>query len=445
MKVLILGSGVIGVTSAYYLQRLGHEVVVLDRLAAPAQATSFANAGQVSWGYASPWAAPGIPFKALRWLFDPHAPLVLRFRADPAMWRWLLAMVRECTAERYAINKARMLRVARYSQRCLEAMREETGIRYDDGQHGTLQVFRTAEMMDKAGADIEVLRRFGIPYSVLTREECLAVEPGLRWAADKIAGGLHLPGDETGDCHMFTTRLAELLQQRGVVFRTGVEVTRLVGAGDRIAGVVVDGRLETADTYLVAAGVWSTELVAPLGIRLPVHPVKGYSATLTIDDPEAAPRSTIMDEAHKVALTRLGNRIRAAGTAELAGFDTTIRPERREMIRHVVEDLFPRASRGAEISYWTGLRPMTPDGTPIIGATPYRNLFLNTGHGTLGWTMACGSGSVVADLISGVEPPIEADDLSVARYTRSRWSGPAARPAVPSPAGGGNGLVGLSG
>lgn len=428
MRVLILGGGVIGVASAYYLHRLGHEVVVVDRLAEPGRGTSFANAGQISWSYASPWAAPGIPVKALRWMFDAHAPLVLRFRADPAMWRWLLAMLRECTSERYALNKGRMLRLARYSQACLAALRADTGISYDEGQGGTLQLFRTPEMMDKAAADVEVLRRFGIPYAALTRDGCLSVEPGLRWATDRFAGGLHLPGDETGDCHLFTTRLARHLERQGVVFRMGAQVKHLIGDGDRIAGVFVDGRVVQADAYLVAAGTGSPALVAPLGIRLPVQPVKGYSATLPAEDPEAAPRSTIMDEAHKVAVTRLGDRIRVAGIAEFAGFDTTVRAERYRTLHRVVDDLFPRAARSSQATYWAGLRPMTPDGTPIVGATPYRNLFLNTGHGTLGWTMACGSGSLVADLISGVEPAIEADDLSLARYGRHRTG---KRPALP--------------
>jgi D-amino-acid dehydrogenase len=416
VKVAVLGGGVIGVTTAYYLQSEGHEVVVFDRQPAPGLETSYANAGQVSWGYAAPWAAPGIPLKAVRWLFERHAPLVLRPRWDPALWRWLASMLRHCTASHYEMSKHRMLRLARYSQASLAQLRRDVGIRYDDRQRGTLQLFRTPRAMDRAAADMEVLRQFQVPHALLTREQCLAVEPGLRRAAEKIAGGLHLPADETGDCHEFTWCLASLAERSGVTFEMGRTVQRLEAEGDRIAGVVVDGRRETADAYVVALGSYSPELLAPLGIRLPVYPVKGYSATIGIEDPEAAPVSTVMDEAHKVAVTRLGDRIRAAGIAELAGFDLGLHPERCRTIRHVVEDLFPQVGPISEMRYWAGLRPMTPDGPPILGPTPYRNLHLNTGHGTLGWTMACGSGRVVADFVSGRESVIQTADLTLERY-----------------------------
>jgi D-amino-acid dehydrogenase len=279
--------------------------------------------------------------------------------------------------------------------------------------------------MNRAAADIEVLRRFGVPHALLTREQCIAVEPGLWRTADKIVGGLHLPMDETGDCHDFTWRLASLLEGRGVAFELGRNVQRLEADGQRVAGIVVDGRRETADAYVVALGSHSPALLAPLGIRIPVYPVKGYSATLCIEDADSAPISTVMDEAHKVAVTRLGNRVRAAGIAELTGFDLALDPARCRTIRHVVEDLFPDAGPIEEMRYWTGLRPMTPDGPPILGPTPYRNLHLNTGHGTLGWTMACGSGQIVADLVAGREPDIQAADLTLARY------GAAGRGAMP--------------
>lgn len=400
MKVAVLGGGVIGVTTAYYLQQSGHDVVVYDRQHAAGMETSFANAGQISWGYASPWAAPGTPLKALAWLFERHAPLVLRLSADPALWRWLGGFLRNCTASRYAVNKSQLLRVARFSHQCLAALRRETGIRYDELQLGTLQIFRDDAAMATAARDAEVLRRLDVPHQLMDRAACIAVEPALARVADKIAGGLHLPGDETGDCHRFTHELARILRMRGVEFRLDSIVERLETGKHGIARIVVAGRPETADAYVVALGSHTPRLLRPIGIRLPVYPVKGYSATLAIADPAAAPRSTVMDERHKVAITRLGDRIRAAGIAELAGYDLALRPAQCRTVRHVVEDLFPQAGPIDEIAYWTGLRAMTPNGIPVIGSTAIENLFVNTGHGTLGWTLACGTGQIVANVVS---------------------------------------------
>jgi D-amino-acid dehydrogenase len=409
MRVAVMGGGVIGITTAYYLHQSGHDVVVYDRQNAVGMETSFANAGQVSWGYASPWAAPGTPLKALAWLFERHAPLVLRPSADPALWRWLASFLRNCTAARYANNKSQLLRLARFSHQGLVALRRETGIRYDDLQLGTLQLFRDEAAMAASARDAEVLRGLGVAHALLDRAGCIAAEPALARVADKIAGGLHLPGDETGDCHKFTAELARILRLRGVELRLGAAIERLEPGRRGIAHAVVDGRPEMADAYVVALGSHAPRLLRSAGISIPVYPVKGYSATLAIADPAAAPRSTVMDERHKVAITRLGNRIRAAGIAELAGYDLALRPAQCRTVRHVLEDLFPQAGPIDEIAYWAGLRAMTPNGVPVVGRTALGNLFVNTGHGTLGWTLACGTAQIVANVVSqrgaAAEPP----------------------------------------
>ena len=416
MKVIVLGSGVIGTSAAFYLAHAGHEVTVVDRQRAPALETSHANAGEVSPGYSAPWAGPGVPVKAIQWLLMHHRPLVIRPRLDPAMWRWGLAMLRNCTAARYRVNKTRMLRLAEYSRDCLRALRRDTGIAYDERSLGTLQLFRTQKQLDGIGKDVAILKDFGVPYTVLDRAGYVAVEPALAAVQQKFVGALRLPDDETGDCFKFTQNLAALAAQAGATFRFGVRIDGLERDGARIAGVRTDAGTVTGDAYLVALGSYSPLLVRPLGLALPVYPVKGYSITVPITDPAHAPESTIMDETHKVAVTRLGDRIRVGGTAELAGYDLTLHESRRATLEHVVTDLFPRGGDVARAEFWTGLRPMTPDGTPVVGPTPLPNLFLSTGHGTLGWTMAAGSGRVIADVISGREPEIDLDGLTLARY-----------------------------
>ena len=418
MKVVVLGAGVIGVTSAWQLARAGHEVTVIDRQPEAALETSFANAGEISPGYASPWAAPGIPMKALRWMFQEHAPLILRPRADLAQIRWLMQVLGNCTAEAYAVNKARMVRLAEYSRDCLTEIRAETGIAFDERQKGTLELFRSQKQMDAAAKDLEVLRAGGVRFDLLDPEGCLAVEPGLRAARDRIAGGLRLPGDETGDCFKFTQGLGALAERLGVRFLFGTSIDRLTVSGGRITSVATSLGEITADAFVVALGSHSPALVRPLGLKLPVYPVKGYSITVPITDESRAPVSTVMDEAHKVAITRLGDRIRVGGMAEVTGFDLSLGERRRRTLVHSVEDLFGGAGDQARATFWAGLRPMTPDGTPVVGGTPIPNLFLNTGHGTLGWTMAAGSARVLTDLVCGRTPEIESADLGYDRYLR---------------------------
>lgn len=416
MKVLILGSGVIGVTSAYYLARAGHEVTVVDRQPEPALETSFANAGEVSPGYSSPWAGPGVPVKAVKWLLMKHGPLVIRPKLDPVMWVWLLKMLRNCTSARYAVNKSRMIPIAEYSRDALRDLRRDIGIQYDERSQGTLQLFRYQAQLDGTAEDIAVLKQYGVPFEVLSREGCIAVEPALAGVKEKFVGGLRLPQDETGDCHMFTQSLARHAQALGVRFLFNTGIDRIVTEGARVSGVATSAGLLQADAYVLALGSWSSRLVAPLGISLPVYPVKGYSITVPIKDASGAPESTVMDESYKVAITRLGDRIRVGGTAEISGYSDKLYDARRATLDHSLTDLFPRGGDLAKATFWSGLRPMTPDGPPVIGRTHYANLHLNTGHGTLGWTMSCGSGRVLADMLSGRKPDIDVSALSVERY-----------------------------
>lgn len=416
MRVLILGAGVIGVTSAWYLAKAGHEVTVVDRQPGPGLETSFANAGQVSPGYAAPWAAPGVPLKALRWLFMRHRPLVIWPLPDPALARFLAGMLRNCTNAAYRTNKARMMRLADYSRDCLIDLRAETAIAYDGRQRGTLQLFRTQAQLDHVGADLAVLNTAMVPYDLLDRAGCIAAEPALARAAAPIAGGLRLPDDETGDAHLFTCALAALAEAAGVRFRYDTTARSLLTEGGRVVGADTSGGPIRADRTVVALAAYSPALLRPLGIDLPVYPVKGYSLTIPIADPDAAPVSTVMDETYKVGITRLGDRIRVGGTAELAGFSHRLRGARRATLVRSVADLFPHGGDPAAGQFWTGLRPMTPDGTPIVGPTRIEGLFLNTGHGTLGWTMACGSGRLLADLISGRRPNIAYEDFALSRY-----------------------------
>ncbi len=416
MNIIVLGSGVVGTTSAYFLAQAGHRVTVIERQSGAGLETSFANAGEISPGMAAPWAAPGVPRKALGWLFARHSPLVVRARLDPAMWCWMARMLMNCSAQRYEINKTRMVRLAEYSRDRLVELRGATGIAYDERSQGTLQVFRDQRQLDEAAHDIAVLRRYGVPHALLDVAGCEQAEPALARVRGSILGGLRLPGDETGDCFKFTQALAAMAAGLGVTFRNGVQIVRLHSEGDRISGVLTSQGELKADAYVMAMGSYSPLLLAPLGVRIPVYPVKGYSITIPVTDAAGAPESTVMDETYKVGITRLGERIRVGGTAELTGYDLRLRPARKATLEHALTDLFPHGGDLSQASFWCGLRPMTPDGTPVIGPTRYRNLFLNTGHGTLGWTMSCGSARVLADIVSGKTPEISLEGLLMDRY-----------------------------
>ncbi|WP_224993639.1 D-amino acid dehydrogenase [Acinetobacter pittii] len=418
MRVIVLGSGVIGVASAYYLAQQGAEVTVLDRQSGPAEETSFGNAGQISPGYSTPWAAPGIPFKAVKWMFQHHAPLAINL--DGSMWQlqWMAQMLKNCNPQSYAVNKERMMRVAEYSRDCLRELRKDTGINYENRAKGTLQLFRKEAQMEAVQRDISVLEECGVSYELLNGNELGRVEPALANAQDKLVGGLHLPNDETGDCYLFTNALAQIAKELGVNFQFNQNVEKLIVEGDEIKGVQVNGKVLTADRYVLAFGSYSRDFLKPLDLQLPVYPVKGYSLTIPIVDPAFAPQSTVLDETYKIAITRFDQRIRVGGMAELSGFNLGLNEDRRATLQMVTQDLFPGGDM-AQASFWTGLRPMTPDSTPIIGATRFKNLFLNTGHGTLGWTMACGSGKLISDIVLNHKTDISTDGLSIQRYSQA--------------------------
>jgi D-amino-acid dehydrogenase len=416
MKVLIMGAGVIGVSTAYELVKAGCDVSVVDRQPAAGLETSFANAGEISPGYASPWAGPGVPLKAVQWMLDKHGPLVVHPRLDPLMWRWMLQTLFNCTSRRYTLNKSRMVPIAEYSRDCLRRLRADTGISYDHRSQGTLQLFRKQSQLDSVDKDITVLREYGVRFELLDRNGCIRAEPALGGAPASFVGGLLLPDDETGDCHLFTQRLMTMAQEAGVRFIANTRIESVTTEGDRVTAVVTDSGTMTADAYVMALGSFSPLLLRPIGIDIPVYPVKGYSITVPLTDDSGAPQSTVMDETYKVAITRLGDRIRVGGTAELSGYRVELSPERRITLERSLRDLFPRGGDIGGASFWSGLRPMTPDGPPIIGPTRYSNLHLNTGHGTLGWTMACGAARITADRLLGRPSEIPTEGLSLERY-----------------------------
>ena len=417
MKIIVLGAGVIGVRTAWYLKQSGHEVTVIDRASGPAMETSFANAGQLSYGYTTPWAAPGIPFKAAKWMMKPHSPLI--FRPDGTMYqlKWMMQMLKNCETQHYTLNKERMVRVSEYSREMFARLEQETGLNFEGRHRGTLQIFRTEKEVAASMKDREVLAEYSVPFQALTAQECLQYEPALGHAVHKLAGALHLPNDSTGDCYLFTNRLADLCKQKGVEFLYDHTIERFDSVGNYICAVYANGQRFEADHFVCALGSFSRSAVLELGLDVPIYPVKGYSLTIPITDSNAAPVSTVLDETYKVALTRFDNRIRVGGMAELSGYELKLNQKSRETLELVVNELLPGSGDLSKASLWTGLRPMTPDSTPIIGKSVYENLTLNTGHGTLGWTMSLGSGKITADIVSGVTPEIKVDDLALSRYS----------------------------
>lgn len=415
MEVVVLGSGVVGLTSAWYLSQAGFSVTVIDRQARAAEETSFANAGQISYGYSSPWAAPGIPAKAIKWLFEQHAPLKIKPSISPELMQWAGKMLLNCQLDKYRINKARMLTVANRSRDCLAKLNQQYQLDYQGRSQGTLQIFRTNAQLTAVEKDIKLLEESGTRFELMDNKQCLAQEPGLSHMQGELVGGLYLPDDQTGDCYLFCQQLQQMAQQAGVKFLFNTQIDALLTEKNRVVGITTNQGTITADHYVVAMGSYSKHLLAPFGIDLPVYPVKGYSLTLPVIDEQHAPHSTIMDETYKVAVTRFNERIRVAGTAELAGFDTALPDKRLATLNHVVSQLFPHGVDFNQAEYWSGFRPMTPDGTPIIGQTSLTNLYTNTGHGTLGWTMACGSAEILTEIIASQGKQAQ-PELSVARY-----------------------------
>ncbi len=416
MRVTVLGAGVVGVCSAYYLVRAGHAVTVVDRRPGPALETSFANGGQISVNHATPWATPTTPWKALKWLGRNDAPLLFHLRADPALAAWSLRFLANCTRRRMLVNIERALRVALYSRGELARLRTATGIEYDALTRGILHIFRNRRDYEEALPQVEPMSRLGCVRRIVDAEACVAIEPALSGVRDRLVGGIFSPDDESGDAHAFTVRLAEIAAGLGVACRYGVRIRRLVAVGGRIDRIETDAGDIGGDAFVVALGSYSPLFVKPLGIRLPVYPAKGYSVTIPVAADGGAPTVSLIDDEFKMVYSRLGGRLRIAGTAEFAGYDDSVTAARARFLLDTARGLFPRCGDPDKAEFWAGLRPSTPDGVPVIGPTRYPNLFLNTGHGTLGWTMACGSGRLVADIVSGATPAIPVDGLGVERF-----------------------------
>ncbi|HDR9851145.1 TPA: D-amino acid dehydrogenase, partial [Burkholderia multivorans] len=428
MHVIVLGAGVIGVATAWHLREAGCDVTVVEREADVAQATSLGNAGVIAPGYVTPWAAPGMPGKILKYLFKPASPLIFRPTLDRAQWRWIARWLRECEFERFRVNKQRMQRIAYYSRACLHAFRERHPFDYG-ASRGYLQLLRGAFDVEMAQPALKVLRDAGIAFRELDAAGRTAIEPGLRWARQAPVGGIYLPDDEAGDCARFTRELRALCEANGVTFRLRTELRALDVAGGRVRGARIaardlrdDGHRTrddaplAADAVVVALGVDSARLLRPYGIDVPLYPVKGYSATLAVVDDEKAPRAALMDESLKTAITRFGPTLRVAGTAELGSRHAALRQQALDTLMKVLDDWFPQAADRGSARFWVGRRPMTPDGPPLLGASGIDGLWLNVGHGSTGWAMSMGSGKVLADLVTGRTPEIDLSGLTLARY-----------------------------
>ncbi|MGE5465952.1 MAG: D-amino acid dehydrogenase [Ignavibacteria bacterium] len=408
MRIAVLGAGLIGVASAWYLAEDGHEVTVVDRQPDAALETSFANGGQISTSHAEPWANPAAPWQALKWLGREDSPLLWRLRADPAQWDWGLRFLAQCTPGRTHDNIVAILRLALDSRARLGVLRSQLGLEYDQLTRGILHFYTDEAVFERALPQAALMREYGCQRVPKTAAECLAIEPALRESRVPIVGGTYTESDESGDARKFAQALARRSAERGVSFRYGETVAGIEAEGDRVAGVrLANGARIAADAYVVALGSYSPLLLKPLGVKLPVYPAKGYSVTLPLAPEAPAPTVSLTDDGHKIVFSRLGDRLRIAGTAEFTGYDTSVNPVRCEAIVQRVRALFPRVAEAGAPELWAGLRPATPGNVPTVGRARLRNLYVNTGHGTLGWTMACGSGKLVADLVGGRAPEID--------------------------------------
>jgi D-amino-acid dehydrogenase len=412
MNVVVLGAGLLGIASAHYLRQQGHSVVVVDRQATPGAETSFANGGQISVSHAEPWANPSAPLKVLQWLGKEDAPLLFRLRADLRQWAWGLQFLRECTPARTRHNIAQIVRLGTYSRDTLQQLRRDLGLEYDQRAQGILHFYTNAKEFEAAEAPARQMRELGCDRRVISADEAVRLEPALAQVRDRLAGATWTAEDESGDANRFTRELAACCEAAGVEFRMSHTITALREAGGAIDHVEVtdaQGCFQRirGDAYVLAMGSFSPLLAKPLGIRLPIYPAKGYSVTMPVADASKAHQVSLTDDEFKLVFSRLGDRLRIAGTAELNGYDRDLSRVRCEAIVRRVEALFPGAGDASRAQFWTGLRPATPSNVPIIGRSKLPNLFLNTGHGTLGWTHACGSGKSLARIVSGLEPEID--------------------------------------
>ena len=412
MRGSVLGAGVVGVTSAWYLAADGHEVTVIERQQLPARETSFANGGQISVSHAEPWANPRAPLKALKWLAREDAPLLWRLRADPAQWAWGLRFLRECTAARARANVGAIVRLGLASRAALRSLRQELALEYDHLERGILHFYTDPREFGDALPQAALMREFGCDRVPRTAAECLAIEPTLADSLVPVVGGTYTAGDESGDARRFTETLAQHATARGVRFRFGETVTDPLREGDRLVGVrLASGERVHADMTVLALGSFSPLLLRPLGLRLPVYPAKGYSATLALPEGALAPMVSLTDDGHKIVISRIGQSLRVAGTAEFNGYDTSLNPARCAALLRRTREIFPALAAVADVEYWAGLRPATPGNVPLIcnmRAAGLAGLWLNTGHGTLGWTLACGSARLLADLVAGRDPGLDA-------------------------------------
>jgi probable D-amino acid dehydrogenase subunit len=412
VQVIVMGAGVVGVATAWYLQQAGHEVTVLERNAQAACETSFGNGGQISVSHAEPWANPSAPLKLLKWLGREDAPLLFRLRADPQQWRWGLQFLRECTAARTRHNMLQLVNLGTYSRASLQALREQTGIQYDHLTKGIMHFYTSQQDFDEALEPARIMREMGCEREVITPDRVVEIEPALASAKHLLAGATFTPADESGDVNLFTTRLAALAAGEGVQFRFGVRVQKLLATGAGMQGVEIANErgsyeMLKADAYVLALGSFSAALARDVGVRLDIYPAKGYSATLPVLDAAKAPQVSLTDDEYKLVYSRFGDRLRVAGTAELNGYGMALNPVRCEALVRRTLELFPGVSDPAQALFWTGLRPATPGNVPYIGPSRVQGLFLNTGHGTLGWTHGCGSGRALADLMSGRRPEVD--------------------------------------
>ncbi|MDB9937935.1 D-amino acid dehydrogenase [Candidatus Thioglobus sp.] len=420
MNVLVLGAGIIGTTSAFFLAKQGHNVTVVDRQKSVAMETSHANAGQLSYAFSSPWATPSLPLSLFKWTLGGTSPLVVNPNVSIETIKFMYRTYKNCNPNSYEINKSRMLRIANYSQKTLIDLESEFDINYEHRKQGSLQLFWSPKDLEKAKQDMAILKKFKIQYEVLDAQGCVEAEPGLQYIRNKLYGGLRFINDYTGNCYLFTSELYKKCLEMGVKFEFNTHIESIHINDNKVSSVKTNHGELTADNYAVSLGSHSPKILSSVGIDIPVYPVKGYSITLPVLNDLDAPQSTIMDDKNKVGITRLGNTIRVAGIAHLTDHNSSLREKSLHSLKKGLNNLFPHAAKETnDINFWTGFRPSTPDSTPIIGATPYSNLYLNTGHGTLGWTMSLGSGKLLANIVSGNEPEISLEGIDMSRYKYS--------------------------